>query len=187
VPVPEDDIAHVANTQAVDHDVALGHLTVDAPPIGAEFEHRAAFHDKDVLPWHAHLLRHEGVVHQVAVLAMDRHKEAGPDKVEHQLVLLPAGVPRNVDLHPLVVIDVGASAEEVVDRAVDQFLVAWNGRSGDDDAVARTDVHCAVLAPGHAHQGRGRLALAASAGDGYFVGRESIHLLWRQQFLRRQV
>jgi len=92
------------------------------------------------------------VVHQVAVLAMDGNKEAGTREVEHHLVLLAAGVTRNMDFGPFVVVYFGAGAVEVVDGAVDQFFVARDGCGRDHDVIARADVHLAMLAHCHAHQ-----------------------------------
>ncbi len=90
--VAQNDIAHVTNAQPIHHDVSLGHLAVDPSPIRSKFQHGSAFDDKDVLCGDAHVFGHARVVHQVAVLAMDRHKETRADEVEHQFVFLAAAV-----------------------------------------------------------------------------------------------
>lgn len=187
MPIAQDDVAYVAHAQAVDQNVTFGHLTRRSSPVRAELEHLAALDDKDVFLGNAYFLGEAGMMHQLTILAMDWHKEARAGEVEHHFVLLPAGVTRDVHPGPLVVIDLGAGAVEVVDGPVDQLFVPGDGCRRDDDVIAGADVHLAMLPDRHPHQRRRGLTLAAGARDSHLVRRQAVHLLRAQQLVGRQV
>ncbi len=90
---------------------------------------------------------------QMAVVPVNGHEEPGLDQVDHQLLLLAAGMARDVDVQQFVVVDVSSQAEEVVQGMIDQLLVAWYGSGRDDDRVAGADADGLVFVAGHAHQG----------------------------------
>ena len=81
MPVAQHYIPYVAHAKAIHHDVAFGDLAIGTPPVGSELEHLPAFDDKDVLRWDAYLFGHAGMVNQVAILAVDGHKEPGAHQV----------------------------------------------------------------------------------------------------------
>ena len=62
------DVAH----RAVDVDVAGGHLAVAADPLGVQLDHVAVLAQQHLGRVQAHGEREAGVVHHVAVLAVDR-------------------------------------------------------------------------------------------------------------------
>ena len=88
---------------------------------------------------------------------------------------------RDVDVGQLMIQDLGAQPEEVVQGAVDQLLVARDRRGGDHHRVAGHQAHVAVLAVCHPHQSRGRFSLAAGTDDHRPVGGEVVQLSYRHQ------
>jgi hypothetical protein len=85
-----------------------------------------------------------------------------------------------------VVEDAGAEPEEIVDSAVDQRLVSgWRG--GEDDSVARLDLHVLVVAVSHTSQRRGRLALAAGRDDDDLFRRQLSQVIHPHAHLAREV
>ena len=117
----------------------------------------------------AQLGRQAAVLDEHAELAVHRDEVLGPGQVEHQLELLLAGVAGNVGALDVVVEDVGADLEQVVDRAPDDLLVARDRAGADDDRVTRLDLDPAVVAVGHARQAGHGLALGAGGGDHQLV------------------
>ena len=62
-----------------------------------------------------------------------------------------------------IVQHMGALLEEAVYRLIYQGLVAGDGRGGYDHRVSLNYMKLAMVAVGDAHQGRGRLSLAAGS------------------------
>ena len=83
---------------------------------------------------------------------------------EHELELFLAGGPETC-ARLIVVEDVRADLEEVVDRARDVLLVARDRAGRHDDGVARLDLDEAVVAVGHPGEAGHRLALGAGRRD----------------------
>jgi len=183
VTIAQHNAAYIAHPQAVYQYVAFRHFINHPSPVWAKLQHLPALDHEYPLPRDTHLLCNPGVVDQVSVLPMDRHKEARPREAKHHLVLLSAGMARNMDRGKLVVVHFGPCAVQVVNSAVDQLFVAWDGRRRDDDVVSRTDVDLAMLPHGHAYERRRGLALAARAGDRHLLGWQAVHLMRAQQVL----
>ena len=118
---------------------------------------------------------------EALVVAVDRHHVLGPRQVQHQLDLLRPAVARRV--HGLVLgrDHGGADLVEAVDRLVDRALVARDRSGGEDDRVARVQLHVRVLAVRHAAQRRQRLALAAGREHHEPVVGEALDLLRRHE------
>ncbi len=103
-------------------------------------EHVAVDQDEGVLVGDAHGAGELGVQHQVAVLAVDGDEVLRAHQGLDDLQLFLGGVAADVDVGDAVVEHVGAEPEEVVDGAVDERLVAGDGRGGEDDGVAGLDL-----------------------------------------------
>jgi hypothetical protein len=77
---------------------------------GGQFEHVAVFQDKAILRRDADFLGEPAVANQVAVLAMNRHEVARAGQLEHGFEFFLAGMPRDMNLGNLFVVDLGAAA-----------------------------------------------------------------------------
>ena len=97
-------------------------------------------------------------------LAVDRDEVARARQGEHDLELLPAGVPRDVQRRARAHDHVGAASVQVVDDAIDRLLVAGDGARRQHDDVPGVVRHLLVIVEGYPGQGRHRLPLAAG-GD----------------------
>ena len=72
----------------------------------------------------------------MAVGAVHRYEIARPHHLQHAAVIILAAVPAYVDVvRNLVVDDTRAATEKVVDRAVEQLLVAGDRRRAQHDRV----------------------------------------------------
>ena len=165
-PVAQDDLADVADRQAVDEDVARGdRRAAPGAAVGEQLDRRAVLDDEDVVRQDPGLDRQAAVLDLHPELAVDRDEVLGLGQPEHELELLLAGVAGDVRSLDRVVVDVGAGLEQVVDRPRDVFLVAGDRARADDDRVAGLDLDEAVVAVGHARQAGHGLALGAGRGD----------------------
>ena len=95
---------------------------------------------------------------------------------EHHLQLFLTGVAGNVQRCVAVIDDLCALLEQLVYDAADRDLIAWDGRGGDNDAVARVDCNLLVLGKCHAVQCGHRLALAAGTDDNRLTARKAADL-----------
>src|SRR5208283_4861165 len=133
-------VAAVFDDEVFDHIGAVAGVDADAAHVdfagfaGAEFvefQNIAAFDQHDFADRAAHGTGHFGVQFELAVFAVDGNKVTRLDQVDDELEFFLAGVSADVDRRrsSVFVDDVGFAAEEVIDHAVDRFLVA-----GDDAA-----------------------------------------------------
>ena len=178
LPVAHHHLADIADGRAIHIDIANRRLADDLAKVVAEFHKRAVLGHDHLLgaeqPTHAQ--RHFAVQHHVAVIAMERHHELGPEHRQHHLQLLLRRVAG--DMHALPAIDdIGAQPEQVVDHTPDRDLVAGDRRGRDDDRIAGLDLDVRIIAIGHTRQGGHRLALAACANDRNLVVGIAGHLV----------
>ncbi len=102
----------------------------------AELEHVPVLADEDVVVFEPGVPRDLAVGDHVAVLTVDGHEVLRPHDVVVEAQLVGGGVAGHVDLGDALVDDVGALAEQTVDRAEDGVLVARDDRRGHDHGVA---------------------------------------------------
>ena len=134
-----------------------------------ELNHPAHVGDDDVLRRGAHLLGHFGVGLEVALLAVDRDKELGPNQGVDDLQLVLAGVAGDVEGAGVLADHLGLFPVQFVDDIVDGALVAGDGGGGDDHPVPGLDLHLLVGGEGDAEEGGHGLALAAGGDDAHLV------------------
>ena len=163
--VAQDDVADVADAEAVDEHDACLHLAVEFRRVAREFKNATVFVEKDVLLGHAEALCKLGMAHKHAVLAVHGHEVARADQIVHELQGVLAGMTRDMDALAPAVDDVSAELQQKIDGLADVTFVAGNRRRRDDDGVHRRDVDLAMRAHRHARQGGHRLALAACRRD----------------------
>ncbi|MPM10774.1 hypothetical protein SDC9_57109 [bioreactor metagenome] len=120
------------------------------------------------------------------VLAVHRDEELGFRQFHHQAQFLAAGVTGNMHVRHAVVNNLRAFLVELVDDAGNANLVARNGRGGDDDRVALTDIE-AVRRGCHAEQPAHGLALAAGSDHADLVVAVAFELLYLDDALRRNL
>ena len=109
----------------------------------------------------ADVLGQAPMAHEVAILAVDRHKITRPGELQHGLKLFLARVTGNMDLRDFFVVHLGAAPIQVIDQIGNRFLVAGNELGGKNHSVAGIDLDGFVVVQGDAVQHRKRLALAA--------------------------
>jgi hypothetical protein len=125
---------------------------------------------------------------EVAVVAVDGDEEFGLDEVDHQAKLFLRAVAADMDkaVGSVVVDHTGVAALEVVDDAVDLFLVAGDDAGTEQDGVVWLNLgELVVIDGGSGERGHG-LALSAGDQDAELVGGEVTDLAGvDEQALRR--
>ena len=116
-------------------------------------------------------------MHQMAVLAVDRHEPLGLHQVEQELQLLLRRVPRDVHRRVASVNHLGTRTVQRIDHARHVRLVARDRVRGDDDDVVGADLHVLVLVRRHERQRAHRLTLRAGAHDAHLARRVARHLV----------
>src|SRR4030095_4648375 len=169
--IAQYDGADVTDPLAVDQDAAGGEPVEHARAALADLHRGAVLDQEDPLRRNAYALGQARVAEEVAVLAVHRHEVPRPSEAQHQLEILLAGVPGDVDEGVVLVEDLGAAAVERVDHTAHGALVAGNDAGRDDDQVAPRDPHVLVLAGRHQAQRGVRLALAPRRGGHLLGGR----------------
>ena len=172
--VADDDVFDdVDRAAGVDADAAGGDLAVLGGGVLGEFEDVAVF-------GRMALLRHAGghgeldVALEVAVIAVDGDEELGLDEL---IIIFSSSCEPWPEtwIRPLVpssVDDVGVAALEVIDDAVDGFLVAGDDARAHQDGVAGVDLgELVVVDGGPGERGHG-LALGAGDHEEQLVGGE---------------
>ena len=109
----------------------------------------SVFCQQHVLFRHAGLRGQAAVGDQVAGFAVYRQYILRAKDVVAVEQLASRCVAGNVDLGHALVDDLGAQAHQAIDHAEDRVLIARDQAGGQDDGVARVDLHL-VLAVGHA-------------------------------------
>src|SRR6476469_9434791 len=119
-----------------------------------------------------------GVAAKIAIVAVNRDEELGPDKIDEEAQFFLAAVAADVyqAMGSVVEDDVCFAAAEVVDDAEDAFLVAGDDPGAQDDGVAGIDVGVLVVIDRGAAESAHRLPLRAADEDHELVGRIVAHL-----------
>ena len=159
-PVPEHDLADVADPQAV-HERHPGLDPVHDPDLLADLHHVAVLRDHGVVGGDPDLAGQPDVVVEVAALAVHRDEPPRAHQVEDGLQLVGGGVPGHVDGGDGDMEDVGPGPVQPVRHAVDGRLVAGDQRARQHHGVAGLELHPLVLARRHQAEGGEWLALGA--------------------------
>ena len=169
---------HIGAVAGIDADAAYVDLSCLARSEFVELEHVATLQQHDFADGAVHSSGHFGVQLELAVLAVDGNEVFRFDQVDDELEFVLAGVPADVDgrRSSVLVDDVGLAAKEVIDHAVDGFLVAGDDAARKHDGIALFDFGVLVIIDGGARQGRHGLALRAADQHADFFGREILHL-----------
>ena len=110
------------------------------------------------------------------VFAVHRDEVVRLCQCKHHLQFFLTGVTGNVQRRVAVINDLCPLLEQLVYDAADRDLIAWDGRGGDNNAVARVDRDLLVLGKCHAMQCGHRLALAAGTDDNRLTARQAADL-----------
>ena len=108
---------------------------------------------------------------KMLLLTVDRYEVLRFDETEHHFEFFLIGMARDMDLVHALVDHFGPQFHQLVDDTADHFLVAGDGRGGDDDVVVRCDLDFPVVGERHAGQSRHRLALAAGGDEHQLIVR----------------
>ena len=117
-------LAHVADVEPVDVDVADRHAAHDRGLAVDQVDHDAVLGEQHPVAAHAGLLGQRGVRAQVPPLAVHRHEVARLGHVEQRAQLAGRRVPGDVHPRGLLVHDGRAQPGQPVDHLVDGGLVA---------------------------------------------------------------
>ena len=115
---------------------------------------------------HPHIVRQLAVGAQMAHLPVHRHEIGGLCQRLHELQLLLAGMPRDMNLHNRIMQHLHIHAGKLVDDAPYQLFVARNGAGREHHEVIRVERDLRVVAVGHAVERGHRLPLAAGGDQG---------------------
>src|SRR6185437_38709 len=112
-----------------------------------------------------------GMAFEVAVVAVDGHEKFRADEVDHHPKLFLRAVAGNVDeaVGSVVMDDARIAAFEVVDDAVDGFLVARNDARAEDNGVAGVDFGELVVVDGSTRERAHRLTLRTGDQDAELI------------------
>src|SRR6266851_4055407 len=122
--VLERRLGHLAHGQAVDVDVAAGHLADHRGPPVHQVDHNAILGDHDVPIGHPAELGEPRVRPQVSPFAVHRHEVARPHQVQHVEQFAGRCVPGHVHHRVALVRDPRTPPGQLVDDPVDRRLVA---------------------------------------------------------------
>ena len=81
---------------------------------------------------------------------MNRHEVPGADERQHQLQLLLAAMPRDVDVLDPLVNDVGAATSQVVDDPSNRLLVPGDRPRRQHHCIVAADLHVTMIVDGDA-------------------------------------
>ncbi len=143
---------HPAGRHGVEHAAALG---VEAHAVAVLGEQHPAGGRQSA----GDHLGDAGVAGELPELAVHRHEVARPHQRQHQLELVDAAVPRDVDVPRVLGHDLDLALGQVVDHPANRPLVAGNGAGREHHGVVGPERHVPVLVDGDARQRRLRLAL----------------------------
>ena len=121
---------------------------------------------------------HFSVQLELPVFAVNGDEVARLDQIDDELEFFLAGVSADVDRRRSAVFidDVSLAAEQVIDHAVDGFLVAGDDAAGEDDSIPLFNFGVLVIVDGGAGERRHRLALGAADQHADLFRREILHL-----------
>ena len=143
----------------------------------ADLDHVAVFGDHNVLRRNTHDLAELSVLDKHSILAVDRDKIFRPCQRQDHLVLLLAGVARNMQIRMPVIDDLCPLVEQLVDHTADRRLVPRNCGCRDDHAVSGHDIDLLMLGKSHTIERGHALALAAGRDDHDLVFRQLVDML----------
>ena len=104
--------------------------------LGVELHRLAILDDDDAVLAEPGLARHLRVLHELPVLAVHRDEVFRPHRVEHLAQLVALGVSGDVHVADLRIKHPRPVTVQVVDRLVDEALVARDRPGRDHDPVA---------------------------------------------------
>ncbi len=150
-PVAQHDLLDVADAQPVHEHEARDVVLPGGHRVRRQVHHTAVFQHQDAILGDALRERQVGVVPELAVLPVHRDEEVRTHQPQHLAQLAPVGVAGHVDMLVLGIEDAPRPVPiQVVDRVVDEALVAGDGSGRDHHPVAVADVHDRVAARGEA-------------------------------------
>ena len=151
------------------------------------FQDIAIRHQEYVALRDADGLSEAGVVHEVAIVAVDGDKILGHCEAQHEFEVFLARVASHVNRLRAAVEDVRAQTKEAVNGASDDGFVAGDGICRDDHGVALFDAHLLMRAVRHSNQGGRRLALRTRRHNDRLLRRMGVQLISRQKYPIRDV
>ncbi len=189
--VAQNHVAHIAHAQPVHQHIRGGDAFAQAglDMVGilavkvADLYHLAIGDGEDVLLGHIVFFGQAGVQHQVAIFAVGRDEETGAHQLQHAGIFVPVAVAGDMDMGQGMVDHFHPLAEEIVDGAVEQLLVAGDGRGADHHRVAGAQLDLAMFAHAHAHHSAGGFTLAACGDHHDLVAGQILHLVGVEQFI----
>src|SRR5207237_3775604 len=136
-PIAKNDLLDVADPETVHIHEAGRNALSKLSHLAGQFDGLAVLAYEDALGGYPDVASEVGVVLELPVLAVDRNEVARPDELEHLAQLFAMGVARNVNVVGVCVEDAGTVAVEIVDRLMDQPLVARSRTRGDGHPVRK--------------------------------------------------
>ena len=92
------------------------------------------------------------MLYKVMVFTVNGHKELRTHKIVHELKLLAAAMPRDVDALIASVDDICTELHQIVHRLRNELLISRNRCCRDDDRISRHDRNFSVIRGRHARQ-----------------------------------
>ena len=134
-PVPEDDIAHIADPVTVDEHLARRDAAVESRAIAVDLKYLAYGGHEYVLRGHSHFESEILVIDEMAVFAVDRHEVFRLGKSVHQHELLTARMSGDMHFRSGVVHHSHAAPVELVYDLSHKLFVAGDRVRAEDDHV----------------------------------------------------
>src|SRR5581483_1615856 len=92
-----------------------------------------------------------------------------------------------MDVRNGLVIDLCSLSEEVIDGAIDHFLVAWHGSRRKNDRISWLNAYQAVILVSDTRQGRGGFTLATRTDNDHLRSRKLVDILRSNEYIFRNV
>ena len=167
--VTQNNIADIANTQAVYHNLSHRHSSGNLRLIFVDLQHLTQLHHKDVIFIHPHGNRQILMTGKVHEFPMDRHEELRLCQRQHQLQLLLTGVTGNVDILNISINHVCTLFQQLIHHARNAFFIPRNGRCTDDNFIIGLYVNLLMLAGCNTGQSGHCLPLAACRNNNQLI------------------
>ena len=125
--ITHDDLPHVTYPKAIYKNVAARGMIHYLHSFRRDFDNITILRQDNMIVRNTHGVGQLGMKYKLTVLTVNRHEELRVHHGQHQFQLFLSRVPRDMDGGDALVKDFCSLSKQVIDRAVDHFLVAGHG------------------------------------------------------------
>ena len=123
----DDVLIHFANTAAIYENIVAGDTFTQFEFAIGKLKDLSVLHDTDILTGNADIFRQFGVLFQHPQFAMDGDQVLRADQVQKEFELFLAGVPGNMHRGNVLIDDIRAASEQLINGPIDGLFITRNG------------------------------------------------------------